>query len=329
METARPITCVLLTFVIIIVSVFSTTDRFTGQFTLADQARAESENELELNCENNEDQCLIEACLGSECSTVGNGLGISQLFSGKILLHNDPMSTSSQGNCQISDEKEEISNFNFRASTEESDELDSNNSLLKSNQIPAAWWDHSGSDILIGMDLGMIKKICNIDVHLNDNAEIENGFSVSVSNGTKSLHKVINESTSGSMPTSLSTNDFDSLAGRFIQLTIPGVSDFYVDGEDDDDDPVVSGIKVKALPLTQTSINSSAMSTPADTLTKQMSNNATAQLELSPLEFLDEGSDLLNTPMLGSEHYGINQSSLTDMSSTPTSSLYTGDIFLP
>jgi hypothetical protein len=329
MESARPITCVFITFVLIIVSVISTTDRTTGQFTFSDQARAASENELELNCENNEDQCLIEACLGSECSTVGKGLGIPQLFSVEKLLRNDPMSTRSQDNCQISDEKEEISNFNFRASAEESDGSDSTNNLGQSNQIPAAWWDHSGSDILIGMDLGMIKKICNIDVHLNNNAEIENGFSAAVSNGTKSLHKAINEPTSGSIPNSWSTNEFDSLAGRFIQLTIPGVSDFYVDGDDGDVDPVVSEIKVKALPLTQTSRNSSAMSTSAETLTKQISNNATAQLELSPLEFLDAGSDLLNTPMLGSEHYGINQSSLTDMSSTPTSNIYTGDIFLP
>jgi hypothetical protein len=50
---------------------------------------------------------------------------------------------------------------------------------------------------------------------------------------------------------------------------------------------------------------------------------------LSPLEFLDAGSDLLDTPILGAEPYRTNQSSLTDMSSTPTSNLYTGDIFLP
>ena len=106
----------------------------------------------------------------------------------------------------------------------------------------------------------MIKKICNIDVLFNDNAEIENGFSVTVSNDSKSLHKVINESTTGSSLNSWSTHDFDSLAGRFIHLTIPGVSEFYVDDDDGDDDPVVSEIKVKALPLTQTSRNSSAQS---------------------------------------------------------------------
>jgi hypothetical protein len=129
------------------------------------------------------------------------------------------------------------------------------------------------------------------------------------------------------LPNSWLNHDFNTLAGRFIQLTIPGVPEFYVD--DDEDDPVVSKIKVKALPLTQTSRNPSAMSTPADTLTRQTPNNVTAQIELSPLEFLDAGSDLLDTPMLGSKHYGINQSSLPDMSSTTISNMYTGDIFLP
>ena len=39
------------------------------------------------------------------------------------------MSTRNQDNCQISDEKEEINNFNFRATAEESDELDSTNNF--------------------------------------------------------------------------------------------------------------------------------------------------------------------------------------------------------
>ncbi len=327
MESVRPITRVFLIFVLIIVPVISAADISTVQLTFSDQVRATSENELELNCESNEARCLVEACIGSECPTLGKGLGISQLFSEEMLLSNGLMNTNSKDNCQTSDEKDEISNFNFRASAEESDELDSNINLGKPNQTPLAWWDHSGSDILIGMDLGMIKKICNIDLRLNDNAEIENGFSVTVSNGSKSFQKVVNEYTGGSVPNSWSTNDFANLAGRFIQVTIPGVSDFYIDN--DDDDPVVSEIKVKALPLTQTSRNSSTISTPEDTLARQMDNNSTAQLELSPLEFLDSGSDLLATPMLGSEHYEINQGSLTDMSSTPTSNMYTGDIFLP
>ena len=173
----------------------------------------------------------------------------------------------------------------------------------------------------------MIKKICNIDLRLNDNAEIDDGFSVTVSNSSNSFQKVVNGHTGESVLSSWSTNDFGNLAGRFIHLTIPGVSDFYVDK--DDDDPVVSEINVKALPLTQTLRNSSTISTPVDTLTRQMQGNSTTQLELSPLEFLDSGSDLLDTPMLGSEHYGINQSALTDMSSTPTSNMYTGDIFIP
>jgi hypothetical protein len=327
MESVRPLTCIFLTFVFIIVSVISTSNGSTVQFSFSNDARAASENELELNCENNVDLCLIEACLGSECSTIGKGVGIPQMLSGELLLGNDPMRIGSKDNCQTSNEKDEISNFNFRATAEEPDELGSNNNLVMSSRIPAARWDHSGSDILIGMDLGMIKKICNIDVRFNDNAEIKNGFSVTVSNGTNSLHKVVNESTTGSLPNSWLTHDFDSLAGRFIQLTIPGVSEFYVD--DDDDDPVVSEIKVKALPLTQTSRNSSTQSNSTDNITRQMPNNAVAQLELSPLQFLDAGSDLLNTPMLGPEHYGINQSSLTDMPSIPTSNMYTGDIFLP
>lgn len=326
MESVRPITCVFLTFVLIIVPVISATDISTVQLTLSDQVRATSENELELNCETNEARCLVEACIGSECP-LGKGFGISQLLSKEILLSNGLMNTDGKDNCRTTDEKDEISNFNFRASAEESDELDSNYNLGKSNQTPLAWWDNSGSDILIGMDLGMIKKICNIDLRLNDNAEIDDGFSVTVSNSSNSFQKVVNGHTGESVLSSWSTNDFGNLAGRFIHLTIPGVSDFYVDK--DDDDPVVSEINVKALPLTQTLRNSSTISTPVDTLTRQMQGNSTTQLELSPLEFLDSGSDLLDTPMLGSEHYGINQSALTDMSSTPTSNMYTGDIFIP
>jgi len=310
------------------VSIISASYSPTVQFYLSHQVEAVSEDELEITCENNEDLCLVEACLGSDCSNAGKGLGISQLLSGEILLlSNDPMRIGSEDSCHTSDEKEEISNFNFRATAEESDELDSNNNLGNSSQMPAAHWDHSGSDILIGMDLGMIKKICNIDVRFNDNAEIENGFSVTVSNGTKDLNKVVSEPITGSLPNSWSSLVFNSLAGRFIQLTIPGVSEFYVD--DDGDDPVVPEIKVKALTSTQTPRNSSAQGNSTDSITRQMPYNNVAPLELSPLEFLDAGSDLLNTPTLGPKHYGINQSSLAYMSSTPTLSMYTGDIFLP
>jgi hypothetical protein len=269
----------------------------------------------------------VEACLGRECSAAEKEIGISQLLSGNILLGNDPMRIDTNNNCQTSDEKKEISNFNFRATAEESDELDSKNVLGKSSQIPTALWDHSGSDILIGIDLGNIKKICDIDVRFNDDAEIQNGFTLTVSNGTNSLHNIVSEHATGLLSNSWSSHDFKSLAGRFIQLTIPGVSEFYVD--DDEDDPVISEINVKALSLGQTSSNSIAQSNSTDKSTIQMANNTIAQHELSPLEFLDAGSDLLNTPVLGPKHYGINQSSLTDMSSTPTSSMYTGDIFLP
>jgi hypothetical protein len=327
MESVRPITCAFLTFVLIIVPVISATDISTVQLTFSDEVRATSENELELNCESNEARCLVEACIGSECPTLGKGFGISQLLSEEILLSNGLMNSDSKDNCQTSDDKGEISNFNFRASAKESDELDSNTNLGKSNQTPLAWWDNSGSDILIGMDLGKIKNICSIDVRLNENAEIENGFSVTVSNNSKSFQRVVNEPAGGSVPSSWSTNDFGNLAGRFVHLTIPGVSDFYVDN--DDDDPVVSEIKLKALPLTQTSRNSSTISSPVDTLTRPMYSNSTAQFELSPLQFLDSGSDLLDTPMNGSEHYGKSQGALTDMSSTLTSNMYTGDIFIP
>jgi hypothetical protein len=327
MESVRPITCVFLIFVLIIVPVISATDISTVHLPFSDQVRATSENELELNCESNEARCLVEACIGSECPPLGKGFGFSQLFSEEILLSNGLMNSDSKDNCQTSGQKNEISNFNFRASAEESDELYSNINLGKSNQTPLAWWDNSGSDILIGMDLGMIKNICNIDLRLNENAEIENGFSVTVSNNSKSFQRVFNEPAGDSAPSSWSTNDFGNLAGRFVHLTIPGVSDFYVDN--DDDDPVVSEIKVKALPLIQDSRNSSTISIPVDPLTRQMHSNSTAQLELSPLQFLDSGSDLLDTPMHGSEHYGINQGALTDMSPTPISNMYTGDIFIP
>lgn len=327
MESVRPIACGFLMFVIILVSFNSASDRSALLFSFSDETKAVSENELELNCENNETPCLVEACLGKECSAAEKEIGISQLLSGNILLGNDPMRIDTNDNCQTSDEKKEISNFNFRATAEESDELDSKNVLGKSSQIPTALWDHSGSDILIGMDLGNMKKICNIDVRFNDDAEIQNGFTLTVSNGTNSLHNIVSEHATGLLPNSWSSHDFKSLAGRFIQLTIPGVSEFYVD--DDEDDPVISEINVKALSLGQTSRNSIAQSNSTDNNTIQMPNNTIVQHELSPLEFLDAGSDLLNTPVLGPKHYGINQSSLTDMSSTPTSSMYTGDIFLP
>jgi hypothetical protein len=332
MKSATLLPCVFLTFVLIIVSVTSASDRSVVQFPFSDQARAAPEDELQLNCKGSEDLCLVEACLGSECSTRGKGIGFSQLPFGEI-LGKDSMRVSNKDSCQTGGEKEEINNFNFRARSEEFDELDSNNNLGKPSQIPAAHWDHSGSNILMGLDLGMIKKICNIDVLLNDNAEIENGFSVTVSNDSRTLHKAVDESTTETLPNSWSSYDFDRLAGRFIHLTIPSVSEFYVGDDDDDDDddndeePIVSEIKVTALPLIHDSRNSSAQSISTGNITT--SNNTTSQLELSPLEFLDAGSDLLNTPMLAPEHYRINQSSLTDMSSTPASNIYTGDIFLP
>jgi hypothetical protein len=327
MESAKSTTCGFLTFVLILISIILASDRSAFLF-FSDEAKAAPENELELNCDNNEEPCLVEACIGRGCSAVGKGLEISQLHSKDILLGNDPMRIDTKDYCHTSDdEKEEVSNFNFRATHEESDQPSSSNILGKSSQIPSARWDHSGSDILIGMDLGMIKKICSIDVLFNNDAEIQNGYTLTVSDSTTSLHNVVNESATGSLPKSWSSHNFNSLTGRFIQITIPGVSEFYLD--DDEDDPVISEINVKALSLNPPSRNSSTQINSTDKIIKQLPNNTIAQHELSPLEFLDTGSDLLNTPALGPEHYGINQSSLTDISSTPTSSMYTGDIFLP
>lgn len=329
MESATTLIYVFATFVLIVMSITTATDGSVVQFPITDQARAASDNELELNCEGGEDMCLVEACLGNECSALGKETRFSEMLT-EELISKVPMKLANKDSCQTTDEKEEINNFKFRATKEGSDELNSNNDgLVMPSQIPVARWDHSDSDILIGMDLGMIKKICNINLHFDDDAEIKDGFSVTVSNGSKSLHKVVDEFTTGTSPESWSSHDLDSLVGRFVHLTIPGVSEFYVD-DDDDDDPIVSEIVVKALPMTQTSRNSSAQSNSTDTLPRQMPNNTISQPEeLSPLEFLDAGSDLLDTPILGTESARTNQSSLTDMSSTPTSNIYTGDIFLP
>lgn len=330
MESATTLTYVFATFVLIVMSITTATDGSMVQFPIADHARAASDNELELNCEGNEGMCLVEACLGNECSALGKETKFSEMLT-EELISNAPMKLANKDSCQTTDEKEEINNFKFRATKEGSDELNSNNDdgLGIPSQSPVARWDHSDSDILIGMDLGMIKKICDINLLFDDDAEIKDGFSVTVSNDSKSLHKVVNEFTTGTSPESWSSHDLDSLVGRFVHLTIPGVSEFYVD-DDDDDDPIVSEILVKALPMTQTSRNSSAQSNSTETLPRQMPNNTMAQPEeLSPLEFLDAGSDLLDTPILGTEPARTNQSSLTDMSSTPTSNIYTGDIFLP
>jgi hypothetical protein len=329
MESATTLTYVFATFVLIVMSITTATDGSMVQFPVADQARAASDNELELNCEGNEGMCLVEACLGNECSALGKETKFSEMLT-EELISKAPMKLANKDSCQATDEKEEINNFKFRAAKEGSDELNSNNNDFgMASQIPVARWDHSNSVILIGMDLGMIKKICNINLLFDDDAEIKDGFSVTVSNGSKSLHKVVDEFTTGASPESWSSHDLDSLVGRFVHLTIPGVSEFYVD-DDDDDDPIVSEIIVKALPMTQTNRNSSAQSDSTETLNRQMPNNTISQPdELSPLEFLDAGSDLLDTPILGTEAYGTNQSSLTDMSSTPTSNIYTGDIFLP
>ncbi|MGC2308823.1 MAG: hypothetical protein WA461_10490, partial [Nitrososphaeraceae archaeon] len=244
MESATTLTYVFATFVLIVMSITTATDGSMVQFPIADHARAASDNELELNCEGNEGMCLVEACLGNECSALGKETKFSEMLT-EELISNAPMKLANKDSCQTTDEKEEINNFKFRATKEGSDELNSNNDdgLGIPSQSPVARWDHSDSDILIGMDLGMIKKICDINLLFDDDAEIKDGFSVTVSNDSKSFHKVVDEFTTGTSPESWSSHDLDSMVGRFVHLTIPGVSEFYVD-DDDDDDPIVSEILV-------------------------------------------------------------------------------------
>ena len=329
MKSAGPLSSVFLTFVLIIVSILPADDKFSVQFPLYDQVKAVSENELDVDCENNADLCLIEACLGSECPEIANGLGISQMLAGDKLLGNNLIKTGIKDNCQTANGKEEISNFNFHPSIKEPEELDSNiNNLGKPSQSPAARWYSTDSDLLIDLDLGTIKEICNVAISFNDNDGNEIGYSVTLSNSsTRSPNEVVPGTTSALLINSESHHDFGNLAGRFIHLTIPGASEFYVD--DDEDDPIVTEIEVKALPLSQTTRNSDVHSNSAENIIRTTPPDAIDQLEVSPLEFLDKGSDLLNTPMPGPKHYGMNQSSLPDMSSTSISNVYTGDILLP
>jgi hypothetical protein len=103
MESVRPIACGFLMFVLILVSFNSASDGSALLFAFSDETEAVSENKLELNCENNEAPCLVEACLGRECSAAEKEIGISQLLSGNILLGNDPMRIDTNDNCQTSD----------------------------------------------------------------------------------------------------------------------------------------------------------------------------------------------------------------------------------
>jgi hypothetical protein len=329
MKSAGPLSSVFLTFMLVIVAVIPADDKFSFQFTLYDQVKGVSENELDLDCENNAELCLIEACLGSECSKIANGLGISQMLAGDKLLGKNLIKTDVEDNCQTVNGKEEISNFNFYPSIKEPKELDSNNNKLeKPSHGPAARWYNVGSDLLIDLDLGTVKEICNVGISFNDNDDDEIGYSVTLSNSsTRNLNEAVPGSTSSLLVNSESNHDFGNLAGRFVHLTIPDVSEFYVD--DDEDDPVVTEIEVKALPFTQTTRNSDVHSKSTENITSTTPPAAVDQLEVSPLEFLDNGSDLLNTPMPGPKHYGMNQSSLPDMSSPLISNVYTGDILLP
>lgn len=322
MELTTVKTYPLLTLVLVALLVCLSADSSATQHLFSEQARAASENELELDCEVNQELCLIEACLGNKCSNIEKGLGISEIFSGMVMSGSGPMDLGGEGICQTSDEKEVINNFNFRTTPNVPDEIGANNNLGKPSQLPSAWWDHSGSDILIGMDLGMIKRICDIDVHFNNKAEVGDGFSVTVSNSSTSFQDVAKELT-GSLLHSWSPGS-DSVAARFVYLMIPNVSEFYLD-DDDEDDPLVSDIRIKAFSPT----NSVEDIKLVDNITKQKTQNAKAQLKLSPLEFLSTASDLLDTTTFNTEHSTLNRSSLSDMSLRLTPNLYTGDIFMP
>ena len=322
MELTTVKTYPLLTFVLVILSVCLSADGSTTQHLFSGQARAASENELEVDCEVNQELCLIEACFGNKCSNIEKGLGISEIFSGMTLSSSGPMDLGGKGICQKSDEKDVINNFNFRTTPDVPDEIGANNNLGRAAQLASAWWDHSGSDILIGMDLGMIKRICDIDVHFNNKAEVRDGFSVTVSNSSTNFQKDAEQST-GSLLHFWSPGS-DSVAARFVYIMIPNVSEFYLD-DDDEDDPLVSHIRIKAFSPTNSVENIKLV----DNITKQKTQNATTQLKLSPLEFLSTASDLLDTTTFKNEHSTLNRSSLSDMSSILTPNLYTGDIFMP
>lgn len=319
MELTTVKTYPLLTFVLVILSLCLSADGSTTQHLFSGQARAASENELELDCEVNQELCLIEACFGNKCSNIEKGLRISEIFSGTIMSGIDPIDLGSKDICEPSDEKEEINNFNFRTTP---DEIDTNNNSGNPSQLPSAWWDHSGSDILIGMDLGMIKRICDIEIHLNDKDGLADGFSVAVSNSSTTFQKVADEST-GSLLHYWSPGS-DNISARFVYLMIPDVSEFYLD-DDNEDDPLVSDIRIEAF----SPANSNENIKPVDNVTKQIPQNPTTQLELSPLEFLSTASDLLDTTSFNPEHSTLNRSSLSDISSRLTPNMYTGDIFLP
>jgi hypothetical protein len=312
----------LLVFFLIIISLTSTTNRVMNPFFVAEVATAISDNELELSCEYHEDMCLLEACLGKECTAIGNKEGFSGILSGGM-LHKAPMEIAGRDNCYDTNQKAETTNYNFHL-VEESNDLNSNRNLVAVNHSPIGQWKESDSSVHMGMDLGVIKNICNIDILFENDNEIENGYSISVSNDSKNVYKVVERTPQDSSPDSWISYDFSDVVGRFVHLTIPGVTDLY-----DDNDPLISEIRVEALPSPQIHQNSSAESVLIDNSVKQTPNNTISHLKLSPLEFLDEGSDLLNTPKFSSESYELNHDSSTDISSTLNSNKFTGDIFLP
>jgi hypothetical protein len=311
-------------FFLILISLSSTRIDFFNHFLIADVDGRVSDNILNLNCESHDDMCLFKACLGKECSTISDRQG----FPGSLvegMKQKTPLETYGKKSCYDMNQKEAITDYNFRPTeAEESDEVNSDSNAEIVNHSPMGHWRQSDSSVDIVMDLGVIKNICRIGVIAENDDKIENGYSISVSNDNEALHKIIERTAEDSPSDSWINYDFSAVTGRFINLIIPGVSDFYGDS-----DPLISAIRVETLPLEQTHINSAAKSDVISNPLKQRPNSTISNLELSPLEFLNEGSDLLSTPNSGNDSSKLYHTSSTDISSTLNSNKFTGDIFLP
>ncbi|HET6730806.1 MAG TPA: hypothetical protein VFH04_04340 [Nitrososphaeraceae archaeon] len=310
-------------FFLILISLTLTRTEFFNHFLIADVDGRVSDNKLNLNCGFQDDMCLLKACLGKECSTIGDKQGFPESLA-EGMLQNTPLETRGKNSCYDMNQKEEITNYNFRPTEEESDEVNSDSNVEVVNHSPVGHWRQSDSSANIVMDLGVIKNICRIGVIAENDDKIEDGYVISVSNDSGTVHKIIEITAEEGSSDSWINYDFSAVVGRFINLIIPGVSDFY-----DDSDPLISAIRVETLPLEKTPINSGAKSNVISDSVKQMPNITTSQIELSPLEYLNEGSDLLSTPDSGNESYELYHNPSTDISSTLNSNKFTGDIFLP
>jgi hypothetical protein len=310
-------------FFLILISLTSLRTEFFGRFLIADVDGRVSENELNFSCESHDGMCLLKACLGKECSTIADRQGFPESLS-EGMLQKAPLETYGKNSCYDMNQKEMVTNYNYRPTEEESDEVNSDSNIEVIQHSPVGHWRQSDSSVNIVMDLGEIKNICRIGVVAENDDKIENGYIISVANDSAAVHKIIERTTEDSSPDSWIKNDFSAVVGRFINLIIPGVSDFY-----DDSDPLISAIRVETLPLEQIHNNSAVKSNVISDSVKQAPNSAISQIELSPLKFLNEGSDLLSTPDAGNESYELRHNFSTDISSTLSSNKFTGDIYLP